>query len=167
MGVEYDLGKAHPVYRRAIPPLVERLAWLYPKAPLRRVRVYEPAQSDRSLANEDRPGVISLNLLWFGAEPETLQRRALQLPRYHGPMIEEPQHVLTHEFGHVLCEALEAGWQDRAAEAWASATAEPERAPTPYALSDPDEYFAELFALAELGFATREQRRRLGFITGV
>src|SRR5271166_3070136 len=116
MPVEYDLNLAHPDHAAAIRATLDALAARYPAVPLRTVRVYDPMPGDRSLGNADAPGRISLNGYWFSQPPEALQAQAVDWPvmplgegheiDWHGRMVEEPAHVLHHEFGHVLMAAV-------------------------------------------------------------
>lgn len=109
-------------------------------------------------------GTISLNAFWFARDPSHLRASATLPPLWHGPMTEEPRHVLTHEFGHCLSTALPAGWKSRAEELRLRATAAPDAAPSPYSLASADEFWAELFALNEMGYADRDQRMAMRYV---
>lgn len=164
--VEFALAGAHPGYQAIVPVLIGNLVDRYRHCPLRRVALYRPGDHDRSMGNEDQPGVIRLNGYWLEQDPAVLQRKAMTPPFFHGPMIAEPQHLLSHEFGHVLSDSYTDGWRDRALEYWQELTYVPERSPSLYALADIDELVGELFALVDLGFATKKQRSRLRHISG-
>lgn len=110
---------------------------------------------------------IGLKSFWFEQEPQVLQAEALSPPFFHGPMTAEPVHVLTHEFGHVFCSNFQQGWKARAEVARLACTRATPSALDGYALGDPDEFTAELFALCELGFASHIQRVMFYEITGV
>lgn len=161
--ITFDLAAAHPGWPSLIEPILADLADRYPQAPLRRVTVVSRPAGDRSMAATD-DGTISLNAFWFARDPSHLRASATLPPLWHGPMTEEPRHVLTHEFGHCLSAALPDGWADRAQEMRLRATDAPARAPSPYALASADEFWAELFALNELGFADRDQRMALRYV---
>jgi hypothetical protein len=73
-------------------------------------------------------------------------------------MVEEPQHLLTHEFGHVVWQSLpRREVEEWAASRWRPATRYPRRSPSGYALTDPPEFFGEMFALVDLGYATDDE----------
>jgi hypothetical protein len=113
-------------------------------------------------------GHIRLNAYWFAGSPERLRAAADQNflvdacgteIAWHGPMIREPDHVLHHEFGHVVWQSLSADdIESWARSRWAAATRDPSLAPSGYALgSDPQEWFAEWHAMMTLGLlAIRE-----------
>ena len=160
--ISFDLDRAHPWYRFVIRNQIWTLADKYPQASLKRVRIYRPASADdRSLGNADKNGVIALNEYWFAQPPEVLRHAAENWPlmplgdgrfiEWHGPMTREPEHVLTHEYGHVVAQGNDAiaQWSDIY---WNRITANPETAPTGYALSDIAECWAECFACCELGY---------------
>jgi DNA topoisomerase-1 len=136
----------------------------FPWVPLKTVKIYQPDPDDRSLGNADDRGVIALNSLWFKGDPEVLQRAAVEgvivpadghsIPWHRA--VAEPEHVVIHEFGHVATEALE-DWQGAVEEARAAAIANPELAPSGYALGGPPEYFAEAFANLLMGLARPDE----------
>ena len=134
----------------------------YPGADLKDIKIGQMIEENHSLGNVNVKGVIEFNPYWFTAPPSMLQEAArgnremplgkgLGTMPYHGEMIEEPQHVVTHEFGHILCYKLP-HWEKFATALLNQATDDPSLAPAGYALANPIEYFAELFACVELGF---------------
>lgn len=159
----YELADAHPYYREAIPQVLRALAARYPRAALRRVCLYPARPRDESMGNVNERGVIALNPRWFAADPDVLRRAATgrtafplgdgRQVAYHGSMIAEPLHVLTHEFGHVVQYDVD-GWERFTSPLLREARADPSLAPAGYALANATEYWAELFAACELGAAT-------------
>lgn len=161
--VDFRLDGAHPAYRPLIERMIGDLLERYPAALLRTVRIYDPPEGDRSMGYTKK-GMISLNAHWFGRDPAVLRDEALTRPAvllqgrrvaWHGGMIEEPDHLLAHEFGHVLSDALP-GWRDFAGAARRVASRNPGMAVSGYGLVDDDEYWAECFAAFELGIARDE-----------
>ena len=164
--VKFDLAGAHPRYRDEVPEILTSLARRYPGAGLRTVRLYRPEPGDLSMAATLPGGVIQLNEFWFVAAPDELSEAARCYPvvvvdgvtmGWHGPMTDEPEHVLTHEFGHVAMEALRREAADWARERWQRATHDPVAAPSGYALANPEEFFGEEFALVHLCLATEDE----------
>lgn len=174
--IEFDLAGAHPEFRRVVPSVLLPLSRRYPGARLRRVRIYDPEPGDTSMGETREDGEIRLNKYWFSRDPAHLssaaRRRAVVevggTPMgWHGPMTWEPEQVLTHEFFHCVYNGLPRdlveGWT---AERWRRATRNPHLAPSGYALASGGiEYFAEIGALCELGFATEGEVRDLAEIT--
>jgi hypothetical protein len=163
--MKFNLGKAHPEYRQIIPSVLTGLLAKYPFVPLKEVHLFDPATEDQSMGNATVPGVIALNSFWFAQDPELL-RDAGQSDimvcingydiAWHGKMVNEPEHLLTHEFGHILSQVLPE-WHDWTCSRWEKAMINPQLAPSGYALGTPSEYFAEMFALVELGLADETQ----------
>lgn len=160
--IAFDLDRAHPWYRFVIRNQIWTLVDKYPQAPLKRVRIYRPASADdRSLGNANENGVISLNEHWFAQPPEVLQREAENWPlmplgggrfiKWHGNMLKEPEHCGTHEFFHVLAEAIP-DIDEFSTAGWLNDTENPDEAVSGYALADPAEWWAESATAAELGF---------------
>lgn len=174
-GTSYELAGAHPYYRREIPLVLGALCARYPRAVLRRVVLYPRRPHDESMGNVNERGTVALNPRWFAADPGELRaaatsRTAMPLGdgrylAYHGRMTEEPAHLLTHEFGHVIQDCAP-GWQELTAPLLAEARARPDLAPAAYGLCSAVEYWAELFAATELGLASGPHvdamRERLG-----
>ena len=79
--IEYNLRGAHPGYREAVPQILDRLVEQYPGAMLDEVSLYPYKAGDKSLANVNRRGRISLNPYWFAVSPTYLA--AAQTPRRH------------------------------------------------------------------------------------
>lgn len=112
-------------------------------------------------------GNIKLNSYWFSRDSSYLKSAAEHnavieidgIPiGWHGPMVWEPQQLLTHEFGHIVWYSLPedevAKW---AKDRWTKATKKPYTAPSGYALDNAVEFFGEMFALVHLGFATDDE----------
>lgn len=167
--VQFDIAGAHPDYRRSIPDILTPLTEQYPGAVLKSVVLFRPAPGDTSIGGTT-DGVIRLNSYWFTRGPSLLRRAAANRHAvevggvrmgWHGPMVDEPAHVLTHEFGHVSWDAL----PRREVEKWTrerfrAATRDPRRAPSGYALvGNPPllEFWAEEFTLVHMGLATDEE----------
>jgi len=164
--VKFYLDNAHSEYQPKIESILRGLLSRYPFVKLKAVHIFEPNEDDKSLGNASTPGEIALNAFWFSRDPKLLGHAALKdvivdvngrRIAWHGALFIEPEHVLTHEFGHILSEKLP-GWEEWTTPRWRAATANPQLAPSGYALSkDVDEFFAEEFALFELGFAGKAQ----------
>lgn len=170
--IAFDLAGLHPSFERVVVDTLRGLDADYPHDCVRLVRL---ADLGDSLADADQPGVINLNREWFSAPLTELSKFSkpedqlvwvspeIQL-LWHGGMV-EPQHVLTHEFAHQLAVKLPwaAAWAE---ERWRAALADPvhRRAPSGYALADPDEFWADAFAAMRLGYPSElaaELRREL------
>ena len=170
MTIEFALADAHAAYCEKIEAIVTGLAQRYPWVPLRRVKLFEPRGNDQSLGNADEPGQISLSARWFAAEPNLLQEAALhkaevaigagRVMAWHGAMLQEPAHLLTHEFGHVASQALPA-YRDWSDTEWRRGTSDPDAAPSGYSLTNADEFFAECFAEFALGLAPPDRARAI------
>lgn len=175
MAVNFDLARAHPEFRRIIPAILLPLAEHYPGAKLNAVGLYEPKDGDTSMGATYFDGRIQLNLYWFGRAPSELSAAAGchavvnvgGVPiGWHGPMMWEPSQVLTHEFGHCIWNGLpQDRVEDWATPRWREATRRPHTAPSGYALASPPEFYAEMFALCELGLATADEVRDLRELT--
>ena len=169
--IRFDLACAHPSFVPPIRKIVGDLAARYPQAPLREVRLYEPKPGDRSMANTTAE-TIALNPYWFSRPISDLRDAATwntqvrlrgHVVEWHGGMTDEPRHVLIHEFGHSLSHAL-SGWRALAGRSRSRALADPSLAVSGYGLSNDDEWFAEHFALVELGLANKQQIKELNAI---
>ena len=175
MTIEFDLAGLHLSFVRPVVDALRGLDADYPGNPLRRVELYRSA-GDESMGNSDRPGVISLNARWFSRPIDELREASrdqdlvhlrggdLVLP-WHGGM-EEPNHVLSHEFGHQL-QATTPWWRGFAEPHWRASCLDPihQRPVSGYALNDPEEFWADTFAAMRLGVAreiTRLMRERFG-----
>jgi hypothetical protein len=156
--VRFSLDRAHPEHRDKIEGLIRGLLSHYPWVPLREVRLYQPKGNDRSLGDASKKGVISLNSYWFACDPKILEEAAENRVRspdgvaFHGLMAIEPDHVVTHEFGHILTDARP-DWKAWTEPRWRAATRDTSSAPSGYAVANPGEYFAEAFAEYALGLA--------------
>ena len=166
MRTQFELGDAHPAYRLLLPLMFGALADRYPQVELRRVYLFRGTPADHSLGNADKKGEVGLNPFWFSAPPAALIAAA-QGPRnmpvgnglvlaYHGDMVREPDHLVTHEFAHVLSDFIP-GWAERADRLWHAATEDPELAPSAYACTNASEHWAELFTAYEMGVAIPAQ----------
>lgn len=159
--VVFDLDLAHPWYQFVIRDQIWQLIEKYPQAALKRVRIYQPTSSDDvSLGHTIDKGIISLNEYWFSRPPEVLQREADSWPlmpnrggrliKWHGEMNREPEHCVTHEFFHVLADSVP-DIDELAAAGWLEDTSDPSAVVSGYALTNPDEWWAESATAAELG----------------
>ena len=166
--IDFHLDKADKGYQEKIVVILTALQSRYPQAKLREVCIFDPKPDDKSMGNTVK-GVIRLNAFWFSKKPSFLQEAAVKdiiVPvngkrvSWHGALISEPEHVLTHEFGHVLTDALP-NWKEWARPRFKQATMNPETAPSGYALADMDEFFAENFALVDLGLASEARTKDL------
>jgi hypothetical protein len=161
--VEYRLDKAHPDYRRVIVQAYADLQMAYPFVKLTRVELIDPTSpTDTSMGAALPGGIIQLNAYWFAADPVTLNdaaKRDIEISAgdvkllWHGLMVKEPDQVLSHEFGHLIEQSAPKVVQDWASLRWKAATRTPDLAPSGYALANSTEYFAEAFALFDLGLS--------------
>ena len=168
MAVKFLLDNAHPDYRSKVEGILTGLLSKYPFVDLKLVHVFTPDKDDKSMGNANVKGEIALNGFWFSRDLKFLEESALRdvfvdvggrRIAWHGKLVVEPDHVLTHEFGHLLSDKIPK-WEEWTKPRWREATANPNLAPSGYSLSsDIDEFWAELFALIELGLASREQIR--------
>ena len=159
----YELAGAHPYYRREIPLVLGALCVRYPRARLERVILYPRRPNDESMGNVNERGTIALNPRWFAVDPKELKdaaksRTAMPLGggkflAYHGRMTEEPLHVVTHEFFHIV-QDYAPEWQEFTAPLLAEARAHPDLAPAAYGLTNATEYWSELATAAELGLTS-------------
>jgi DNA topoisomerase-1 len=152
--VDFELDAAHPAHRVKIEGMIRGLCARYPRVPLKAVRIYQPEPDDRSMGNADEDGVISFNGFWFSQDPQVLEDAAVEdfivpvagkMMGWHGAMIDEPEHVIAHEFGHFAIQSLPE-LKQWAEELWQELTEDPAKAPAGYALAGPDECGAEVFA---------------------
>lgn len=168
----------HPGYTDRLTMLFAGLARRYPWVGSVAVRFYrEPG--DRSLGHTDGR-TIWLNSYWFDRPPAALEAAALEgalhgvagIADWHDGMIEEPEHLLTHEFGHVIEHALarEPGFIDLRRDLFDEVRRHPERAPTGYCLVDQSECWAETFACITQGAAQTQENplvmRARNFLNG-
>ncbi len=155
----FDLKDAHPAYKVGIERILCGLADKYPWAGLRYVGLFEPTDVDRSLGRTEDGGKIYFNKRWFTQPPYILNEASRtnykvlingQEVLWHGKMLQEPLHVCTHEFGHVIAQQLPE-YRDLAKSGWKASTTNNEHAVSGYALANPDEWWAETFCAVELG----------------
>lgn len=163
--MKIDLSAAHRDYRELMPPIFDGLLRRYPMARLDLVRVGQPRrENDQSMGFYDEDArEIRFNSYWFIRPVSFLRQAASAEPLFHGPMTDEPRHVVTHEVFHAVQRGIE-GIGPRMRRAWEESTRRPELMPAAYGLGDPVEHFAELGALVDLGLATDEQARVLRWI---
>jgi hypothetical protein len=164
--MEFALEGADKGYWQPITTCISELSEKYPQAQIARVYVGQPRRPDDLSMGyyDDKAQMIWFNAYWFSQPPEFLQAAAKAPPAFHGRMVEEPLHVCTHEFGHAWHYALATPEMDqRIREIWTALTKDPRRAVADYALVNPTECFAELFAAVELGLADRDQQRQLRY----
>jgi hypothetical protein len=168
--VNFLLTGSHADYKEIIEGTYEKLCKKYPFVDLSKVELYRPEENDTSMANASAGGVIRLNKYWFRYHPDALNKAAKkdvfvpardEVILWHGPMVEEPEQVLTHEFGHVVEQANTGVVQEWAKKRWLEATKKPSLAPSGYGLTNPSEFFAEAFALYELGLADEKQQEEM------
>lgn len=74
--ISFDLDHAHPAYRRSLTRILTDLAEKYPRAPLKRVELFEAKPGDRSLGSTEDGGVIRFSSFWFCRDPAFLQAAA-------------------------------------------------------------------------------------------
>lgn len=157
--IEFQLEDLHPSFTRAVVDTLRGLDADYPEV----VRVVKLADLGGSLADSDEPGVIVLNRRWFSAplgelraaakpEDQTVRLNPEVEVMWYGGM-EEPQHVLTHEFAHLLQDHLP--WSEEFSRIhWEASCRDPThcRPPSGYALASPEEFFSDTFAAMRLGY---------------
>jgi len=161
----------HPDFLGPVEKIFATLDEVYPRAQLAEVRLFEK-KGDRSLAHVEGRDIV-LNALWF-TRPRALLEEAgsdgraclpYGMPLWHGGM-KEPDHLLTHEFWHVLAAALPDSnkFMDRG---YAEVLADPSVAASGYAMVDRDEWGGETFAALRLGHGASKQVAELeAFLTG-
>jgi hypothetical protein len=164
--IEFDLRGLHSTYERVVVDTLRSLEADYPFGVLKQVVTYshlrEGISEDESIANADEPGVIRLNLRWFGRPIDELRAEAqvdnLVYLRagppilWHGGM-EEPHHVLAHEYAHQLEEAV-SDWREITEPLWRAACVDPvtNRPVSGYACGGVHEFWADCFAAHRLGY---------------
>lgn len=162
--LKFELDKAAPEFQPIIQRRIIELTHKYPEAKLTRVYVGTPRKpKDISMGYYDEHKFeIWFNDYWM-SKPDMLVSAAKAQPHFHGEMIDEPIHVITHEFGH----ALELGLKDPAArmkKIWLAATKDPKKSPAQYGLVNETEYWAELFTACELGLANEDQLAQARYV---
>ena len=159
MNVLYDMRYAHADYRRLLPQLFDDVLSRWPRAALRVVRIGPPRrEGDVSMGFYDEGAQeIRFNTHWFARPMGILRAAAVSPPLFHGPMTEEPRHVVTHEVMHAVMYAARE-MLPRVRAAWQASTVDPALMPAHYGLGDATEHFAELGALVDMGLASEEQQ---------
>lgn len=173
--VHFDLKDAHP---EMVPIIKDRFGYLidkYPFVRLNKVALYAPkSDKDHSMAYTTNKEIY-LNGYWFVQPPDVLNEASHKdtiVPigsrtiQWHGRMRQEPVHVLVHEFGHVMADSIGQAWEDWANAGWQESTNNPVHAVSGYALANPDEWSAELFAAVELGVALTSQVKSFEDVLG-
>jgi hypothetical protein len=162
--IEFDLQGLHPSYDRVVRDVIRGLDVDYPLEAVQRVELYRGQQEgDESLGCVRTRGVISLNSRWFSKPIDELRDAARvddlvpiggSAPplQWHGGM-EEPLHLLSHEFGHCLADKIPK-WRDFAEKHWEHSCCDPihARPPSGYCLATPDEFWADCFAAMRLNY---------------
>lgn len=151
----------HPDFFGPVETILGALDDVYPRARLAEVRLFEKS-GDRSLAHVEGRDIV-LNALWFTRPRVVLDtagsdgRACLPfgMPLWHGGL-GEPEHVLTHEFWHVLADTLSGSVKFMDA-GYAAVLADPAIAVSGYASVDRDEWGGETFAVLRLGHAASVQ----------
>lgn len=151
----------HTDFLGPVETILGALDKVYPRARLAEVRLFEK-QGDRSLAHVEGRDIV-LNALWFTRPRVVLDEAGSDgraclpygMPLWHAG-IPEPEHVLTHEFWHVLATALSGSVKFMDA-GHAAVLADPAIAVSGYSLTDRDEWGAETFAVLRLGHAASVQ----------
>jgi len=174
--IEFSLHDLHPSYERPVRDTVRGLVSDYPIVRGLRVETYR-SDGDDSMGCSPEAGLIRLNLRWFGrpidelrdaAHTDDLVRVGGSSPPipYHGGM-EEPHHLLCHEFGHQLQFAM-SGWRAFAEPHWLQSCADPVhcRPPSGYALASVDEFWADAFAALHLNYGSQLVDRMREFMDG-
>lgn len=156
--INFYIDKMHPKYQTLMRSKFRELQKKYPKSPLKYVGTFTDDEPNRSLGNADKKNTILFNTFWFSKDPDELKYNAAHnyevelngnIVKWHGDMIEEPEHVICHEFGHVLSDGL-VNWKAWATGGWKQATINPDDVASAYALTNPSEFWAENFAAFEM-----------------
>jgi hypothetical protein len=164
---DYPLNGFHNEYKIEIPKILDGLKKRYPMVELDTVELCPFKEGDHSLGNATKKGRIQFNPYWFTKPIAVLNEasrdktpmklkacgsdsdKMVTIP-YHGAMISEPHHVVTHEFGHLVSDAIPQ-WEAFADSMMKWARQDPhEFSPGGYSLTNPAEFFAELFAETEI-----------------
>lgn len=174
--INFELGDLHYSYERIVVDTLLGLVNDYPAAGLSRVGLYEKA-GDESLGNANEPGVIMLNARWFTRPLDELREAArernyvyLQRGAYpvawHGDM-EEPHHILAHEYGHLLEDGT-LGWREFITPHLEMSRRDPIncRPVSGYALVGDHEMFADTFAAMRLRINCEITRMLWEFLEG-
>lgn len=169
--IEFSLDGLHPSYDRILRDTYCSLDMDYPGV-LHAVELYSK-EGDESMGSACQAGlcggVIKLNRFWFGEPISQLRDAArscapvrlagcdIALP-WHGDM-EEPLHVLTHEFGHCLSDIV-TGWREFITPHLIQSRLDPAncRPPSGYGMSTGDEFWSDSFAAMRLGYDTEMSR---------
>ncbi len=162
MSIEFALEGLHPSYERVVRDVIRGLDADYPVGAVQKVELFEKA-GDESMGCSPQPGVIRLNKRWFGRPIDELREAARTddlifvggfsppIP-WHGGM-EEPLHLLSHEFFHCLQDKIP-GWREFIEPHWQQACADPVncRPPSGYCLATADEFWADSGAAMRLNY---------------
>lgn len=159
-------GRLHSTFTLPIAITLGRLLKKYDVVQCNGIDVYQPEGFDQSLGSAS-DGWIHLNGFWFSDPIYKLQEAAKvgdrrpqsDIATFHGGMA-EPEHVITHEFWHLMAEqayqrdlklmsVVRIGYQ--------IALAKPSLAVTGYALANEQEWLAETGAALDMGVTDNEQ----------
>jgi len=156
--LKFDLDLAHQSCEAPLRHGFEKLHAKWPGVKLRGVAIVPPKRDgDISMGHYDEEtGDVGLNSYWFSQPIEILRGAATAPPAFHGAMTAEPDHVIAHEFGHAV-EWTRPEIRPRLHQVWERATRQPDQCFAQYALTNPCEYWGELFALVSLGLESRAQ----------
>jgi hypothetical protein len=173
--IEFNLAELHPTFERPVIDTLRGLDADYPLGALSRVSLFS-REGDLSMASADQPGEVKLNLYWFGKSIDVLRAAARERNQiyigpdriplaWHGDM-EEPHHVLAHEFGHCLQDVIPE-WRAFSETHWLQSCRDPVNClpVSGYTLVGPDEWWADTFAALRLNVsceAVRLMRDMLG-----
>lgn len=173
--IKFDLAGLHYSYERLVVDTLAGLVNDYPQAGLEYVGLYE-REGDESLGNADQPGRIVLNARWFGRPIEELREAASERNQvylragcypvaWHGDM-EEPHHILAHEYWHLLEDGIPE-WEAFTTPHLMASRRDPVhcRPVSGYALAGPHEWWADTGAAMRLRIeceATRLMKDFLG-----
>jgi hypothetical protein len=130
-----------------------------------RVEVYTKP-GDRSMASAGK-GCIRLNSYWF-SEPRAKIIVAGLRGRRHGARgialwhgLPEPDHVFTHEYGHLVAEAIGRPAERFMDDRFQEISDYPELSPSGYGIVNAAELWAETFATAHVGDRRHPEAQRL------
>jgi hypothetical protein len=153
-------SRLHPEWHAPAEATLGRLTDDYPDVELSELTLFD-RPGDLSLGHCD-PRRIILNAYWFSQprsffEEATLRARSVAppwAPPWHGRIggiSHEFDRLLTHEFGHLLMDALGEPAEEFAERGFVAAVVDPTGAVSGYSLVDPHEWFAETFAGMRFG----------------
>lgn len=160
-------ARLHPDFRPGVEAVLEALCAAYPNVKFDGLQLYGPPAGDESLGCTDGNRIL-LNAGWF-TEPEAKLDQAIVegrvatppgVPLWHGgigSLEHEVERLVCHEFGHLVAQTIGKSAQRFADRGHRAVLAEPDIAVSGYAITDPEEWFAEVFAAMRLGAAGSRQ----------